>query len=354
MDLCPSTEQQALVEACRSFIEHRLLPVQDNQGSGPAMRTMWSECAELGWFTLGLEESRGGVGYSLVEEALLHRELGRHLVPGPTLWTTLGARVAAYGGRPDVVAAISDGSVRVGLAAPRASRATDQQSPSGPDAHFVDCDDADYVLFLEGELASLFDRTSVEVNAQVPGLDQTVVLATGRIGSARPLVTVTRAQDPVHTRGIVLLAAALTGIAEATRDLSVAYASLREQFGRPIGAYQAIKHRCANMAVRAEAALAQTSFAAAAIVAGLADDDFQARAARLVAGDAAVQNAADNVQVHGGIGFTFDHSAHRYVERAHVCTYLLGRTTDHLQAVLATPVSPAPLPRASAASPSPG
>jgi alkylation response protein AidB-like acyl-CoA dehydrogenase len=119
----------------------------------------------------------------------------------------------------------------------------------------------------------------------------------------------------------------LVGIAEATRDMATAYAKTREQFGKPIGVNQAIKHRCADMAVAADAAVNQLLFAALSVQEERPDADFQVAAARVVADQAALTNARHNVQVHGGMGFTAECDAHLYVKRAH----LLGRTFGGLR-----------------------
>ena len=122
----------------------------------------------------------------------------------------------------------------------------------------------------------------------------------------------------MYRRGAVLVAASLTGIAEATRDISAAHAASRFQFDRPIGVNQAIKHPCADMAVRAELAWAQTLFAALATDERRQDAEFHAIGAKVVAADAAERNVAATVQVLGGMGFTFEHDANLYVKRAHV------------------------------------
>jgi alkylation response protein AidB-like acyl-CoA dehydrogenase len=140
-------------------------------------------------------------------------------------------------------------------------------------------------------------------------------------------------------RASVLAAAALVGIAEATRDMAAEYSKVRVQFGKPIGAYQAIKHRCADMAVRAEAASSQVLFAALSIDEGRPDDAFQAASAKVVASDAAIRNAADNIQIHGGMGYTFEHDAHLYLKRAHVFDRIAGDSRQHLAHLMDLPAA---------------
>jgi alkylation response protein AidB-like acyl-CoA dehydrogenase len=143
--------------------------------------------------------------------------------------------------------------------------------------------------------------------------------------------------DAPWVRGQVLVAAMLSGITEATRDASASYAKLRKQFDVAIGSFQAVKHRCAEQAVRAEAATQATTLAALSVDAGRDDASLQVASARLVAGDYAVTNAADNVQNHGGIGYTAEHDAHLFVKRAHALSLTLGEPSDLSAAVLNAP-----------------
>ena len=125
-----------------------------------------------------------------------------------------------------------------------------------------------------------------------------------------------------------------SGIAEAERDMGARYAIDREQFGRPIGAFQAVKHRVADTAIRAEAAWSQTAVAALRVAAGEGGAQFQASSAKVVATDAAIRNGRDTIQNHGAIGFTAEHDAHLFLKRAHVLDHVLGDTRTHLSIVL--------------------
>jgi alkylation response protein AidB-like acyl-CoA dehydrogenase len=133
----------------------------------------------------------------------------------------------------------------------------------------------------------------------------------------------------------VFSAAQLVGIAEACRDAAAEHAKTRIQFDRPIGVNQAIKHPCANAAIRAEAAWCQTAMAAVMHDEGLAGSRREALCARIVAAEAAEQNAATLVQVMGGMGFTFEHDAHLYVKRAQVLCRMLGDTRALLEELIA-------------------
>jgi alkylation response protein AidB-like acyl-CoA dehydrogenase len=119
-------------------------------------------------------------------------------------------------------------------------------------------------------------------------------------------------------------AAALAGIARAALDMGVAYAGIREQFGRPIGSFQAVKHHCANMAIAANCARDQTAFAAVAVDDDRADAIMQVESALLVAGKAALENAAKNIQIHGGIGFSDEADPHLLLKRAQLLIAISG------------------------------
>jgi alkylation response protein AidB-like acyl-CoA dehydrogenase len=125
---------------------------------------------------------------------------------------------------------------------------------------------------------------------------------------------------------LLLLSAFAVGIAEATRDMAVEYAKTREQFGRPIGSFQAIKHICADMAIRCEAAACQTAFASLVLAEGHAGLAFHATSSKLVAAASAIKNASQNIQVHGAIGFTAEADPHLFLKRAHVIEQLWGDT----------------------------
>ncbi len=140
---------------------------------------------------------------------------------------------------------------------------------------------------------------------------------------------------PLRLRGLALASAVLVGISQAVTDLSVEHAKNRVQFGRPIGVNQAIKHACVDMAVSTEAALQQTLFGAISLRSGRPDAEFQVLAAKVVAGRAAIDNAAHCIQVHGGMGYTDEHNAHLYLKRAHVLDHFFCGSREGLSALLA-------------------
>jgi len=336
MDLLPTAEQDEIITTVRSQLDrdfdlHSLAMLD---GADCVVdRALWRRCAELGWFGLGLSESLGGVGYTLVEEALLFAELGMHATPGPFLPTVLGARLAASAGDGELAAAILGGERLVALAEPEGD-ATLTTTVTGT-FRVTDHGDADLLLVTTDAGAALVDPAAVTIDP-LPSIDPLVPLGVTTLDHLSALVVLEDAGD-LRLRGTVLVSAELAGIATATAEQSTEYAKDREQFGRPIGSFQAVKHRCTDMAVRAEAATSLVRYAALSVVDGLADAPFHTHAARAVAGDAAIANAQVNVQNHGGIGFTWEHTAHRFVTRAQVRTRTMGDRREHLALLLAQP-----------------
>jgi len=341
MDLLPSEEQDEIVATVRDQLA-RDFALTDLAASDGATQVvddvLWGRCAELGWFGLGLAEQHGGVGYTLVEDALLFFELGAHCTPGPFLATVLGARVAAAAGDGELTSAIVAGDHRVALAEPGPGQ------EHGGDAievgaavrgrfRVTDGSGASLLLALHGDAAALVEASAAAIRTE-PSLDPLVPLGTVDLDTP----SLCHVADPeVALTATVLVASELAGIAYATAGQSTAYAKDREQFGRPVGSFQAVKHRCADMAVRADAALNQCRLAALAVAGEHDDATFQAEAARVVATDAAIANAEVNVQNHGGIGFTWEHPAHRYVTRARVRSQVAGTRFSHLASLLEAP-----------------
>ena len=335
MNLLPSDEQQEIISVVRSFLAARLptSSIRDRRNKSSCIAgDVWSECGALGWFGLGLDEQFGGIGYGMAEQALLLREIGRHLASGPFIATILGARVAALAGERDVARAIVTGEAMVCLAEPRAGAVVGPTLSGTFD--LLDAPGAGYALVATPECAVLMSMDSLAHARMLPSIDPAVRLSQVELTNALPLALVMADLDPVFVRATVLVAAMMTGIAEATRDIASQYAKDREQFGRPIGINQAIKHACADMATRSEAAGSQLLFAALSVDEARGDRDFQATSARIVAGHAAIQNAAANVQVHGGIGYTFEHDAHLFVKRASVLDRMFGSSRRHLASLL--------------------
>ena len=305
VDLTLSGDQRLIEQGVCEFLRDRL-PVErlrDAAGAcGGTERALWAELADLGLFGLGIAEAMGGLGLGLAEEVLIARALGRHLV-SPAVLAQMAAPHLALDA--PIRAGLIDGSIRAAFAN-RIDRTF---------AHLIDGEGAGQVIVLDAEGASLLDRDSLGPADAVAGMDETVALA--RIALPAAAAARTAASD----RASLLIAAYLTGIAQGATDMAVAYAKIREQFGQPIGAFQAIKHQCADMATRAAAAEAQT-FHAAVTYGFDRDDAAEVTAARMLSADAALANGKANIQIHGGMGFTAECDAHLYLKRAHLLATL--------------------------------
>lgn len=327
IELQPSSEQAAIVDSVASFLADRL--PRDRLRPEPKPRPnrdreAWPELGALGIFALGLPEECGGAGYGLIEEMLIHREFGRLLVSPAVIATAVAAKIAVSAD-PSLATRIGAGEVFVAPAL---------ADTAGARHHLLDARDAAMVLAWSGDMLSLVPVDSLRDRGELVGVDSTVALEAAIVLGGAVAVAV---GDGPMRQAVLLVCAYLVGIAEATCDQSVEYAKVRQQFGQPIGAFQAVKHRCADMAMRASAAWNLTLFAALAEVAGGADAAFQASAARLIAADAALRNAAVNIQNHGGIGFTGEHDAHLFLKRAHMLDRFGGGTAAQKKRLLAEP-----------------
>jgi alkylation response protein AidB-like acyl-CoA dehydrogenase len=339
VNLLPSAEQEEIVTSSASFLGtnlpaarvRALVAEPENVDAG-----VWRSCGDLGWFALGLPEGAGGVGGSLADEVLLVREIGRSLATGPYVATVLGARVATLGGAPDLAAAIVAGASRVALAVIDHETQVAAEHVTGS-LQLLDALGAEHALVATPDVALLISTADLRDGAEHPCIDEATRLTVGRVDAASAVAVVPAGSDAVYRRGLVLTAAMLVGIAEATRDLAAEHATSRVQFDRPIGVNQGVKHPCADMAVRAEAAGAQTVFAALAHDEGRRDADDHAGSAWLVAADAAERNAAAALQVLGGMGFTFEHDVNLYVKRTHVLIHGLADRRTVLDRLLARP-----------------
>ncbi|MCW2897800.1 MAG: putative Acyl-CoA dehydrogenase [Streptosporangiaceae bacterium] len=336
MDLLSSADQLELVAVASEFFSEQLpiSAIRDRRDEPSAItRKLWSAGADLGLLGVSAGEDIGGAGLDLEDEALLFRELGRGLVPGPFLASVLGARLAGLAGHADLARSIVTGEVLVGLAERRDGEPRGGRPVRGTFDLF-DTPDTRYVLVVDPSGAALLDTASLTDVRTIECIDPGTRLASAQAGGAAPLCWVAAGDDPIRSRGLVLASAVLVGIAEAARDQAVEYAKTRVQFGRPIGVNQAIKHACVDMAVAAEAAWEQTLFAAISLRSGRGDAEFQVLAANVVAGRAALDNAAASIQVHGGMGYTYEHDAHLYLKRAHVVEQFFGSTRDQLGGLL--------------------
>jgi len=318
VDFDVNEDEAALQEGIRSFCAGRfdMETVRGLADTAGVDRGRWRELADTGVFGLRLPEADGGVGLGTTEAVLVFEELGRALVPGPVLATHLAAGLV-------------DGAVTgervIGLV----------ERPAHPVlVEHLDALDALVVVDEEGLHLVEADAISGEPVARpLDPLTPLHVVADLPEGEA-----VGGPDDAARWRleGAVLAAAQLLGIAGATVELGTAYAKEREQFGKPIGTFQAVKHMLADMLTRAEVARA------AVYAAGVTLDDPSvgdparaAHGAKLIAGEGAIANGKACIQVHGGMGFTWEVDAHLYLKRAFVLDTVFGSGDVHAEAMAA-------------------
>ncbi len=346
MDLLPDEAQQEIIDQTAAFLLEAMpidrLRSRDEAAGRPDDAT-WAQIAELGWFGLAIDEDRGGVGFTLAEQALLFREVGRCVGSVSLLATALAAHLAAAAGEQALLAELVAGQKRVGWA--EAIAPHPHGGPGGAEAtriagRFQVFDGAGVALWLAigPSGAVLIDPATATRSEPKPCLDEFTSLAHADLEGA-PAVVAAGADAGLFERAAGLTAAMLVGLSEAARDQAATYARERVQFGKPIGVFQAIKHPCADMAVRCEAAWSQTAYAALALRDGHDDAAFQIATAKSLAGDAAKENAAANLQVHGGYGFTIEYDAHVLVKRTHVLNAIAGTPRFHLRRVLEAPAA---------------
>jgi alkylation response protein AidB-like acyl-CoA dehydrogenase len=338
IDLIPDSDQQQIIDSvsgylAREFPLERLRPAA--AGRRVRERDRWADLAAQGWFGLGLSPEAGGAGFTVVEEMLAWREFGRFLVSPSILATSLAAHLAQAAGELDLAAALANGETHVALASP-AGRLSLGRALSG-ELHLMDSEPGDLLLAWDETGMALFERAALtDIRAAAP-LDGSLTLDRARAEAAPARLFLSFAEAPLRHRANLLLSAGLVGMAEAARDLAVAYAGVRTQFGKLIGSFQAVAHHCADMELRARAARAQTAFAAIALRDGQPHAAFQVPAAAIIAADAAVQNATLAIRVHGAMGYTAECDVHHYLKRAHVFERLNGGARARQAALLAEP-----------------
>jgi alkylation response protein AidB-like acyl-CoA dehydrogenase len=297
MMLAPSAEQRNIAESVTDFLSAEM-PMTTVRRLWDDERSIddktWQRCVEMGWLALSVPEESGGVGLGLAEEVMLFREVGRYAAPGPFRSTALAAYLASRAGDADLLAAILSGEQRVGL----------RVGDLALDAHA-----GDLLLELDDERPRIY-----EIDAVTPLVptDPGVRLA----GVVPGKIVAEVAGVDLLSRARVLAAAELLGVIEAVRDMSAEYAQVRQQFDKPIGTHQAVKHRCADMAIGAYAVTAQVFAAAVTVSEAHPDAAFHAAAAHVLASARARKATADNIQNHGGIGYTWEQDAHIYLKRA--------------------------------------
>ncbi|MHB1527079.1 MAG: acyl-CoA dehydrogenase family protein [Candidatus Dormibacteria bacterium] len=316
MDFTFSSEQRELREQARSFLEAHYAPArvaqlaESDSGWDPAA---WSELAQLGWLGVSVPEELGGAGLSFIEEAILLEEFGRCLFPGPFLSTVGFARPALP----------ADQLAQVAAGQRRWSACLSGQPALVPDLQAVDA-----VVLVSG------DRL-LAVPAQ--GVPATSIDSTRRVGrltsvEGEVLAAGERAQELIGAMRIRLataLALEAVGVAQRVLEWGLEHVRTREQFGRPIGSYQAVSHPLVDTFVEVELARSLGYWAAWCISVEHPQRGLAAAAAKSAAAEAAVHSCERVIQVHGGMGFTWDSPLQRYYKRALWIEHFGGSPAEH-------------------------
>jgi alkylation response protein AidB-like acyl-CoA dehydrogenase len=381
-DLLYGEAEEELRAAVRDLLKERAgwpAVLARTETSEPYDTSLWRVlAADVGCAGLLIPESHGGAGASYREAAVVAEEAGRAVAPVPFLGSAVVATAAALSaGDDELLSGLAEAAVTAALAVPFASKPGSTPAPAvriapprpgdaagqarltGVVSGVVDALPASVLLVpADGVPAGLY-----AVDAGAPGLtvtpvvslDQTRPLADLTLDSvpARPLASgpdAERAVAAALAAGAAMLAAEQLGVAERCLEMTVAYLKERYQFARPVGSFQALKHRAADLWVAISQARAASRYAAACLADGDADAPVAVALAKAACGDAATLAAQECVQLHGGIGFTWEHPAHLYLKRATSSSIAFG-TPDWHRASLASLASLAPAPAAGGPTP---
>jgi alkylation response protein AidB-like acyl-CoA dehydrogenase len=294
-----SDDQVALRDGIRSLLEGKIPMSRVREGFD---RSMFDELTNAGVFSLRVD------GFGWADAAIVYEELGRALVPGPLVWSF--GRDGITGGLDLTV---------------------------GGTRYVEHLDSLDALLVLDHTSISTADPSSLAGSPADWPLDPLTPVTEAASLPALTAVGDADALGALRAQGALLTAAYLVGMADALTDLSVAYAKDREQFGRPIGSFQAVKHLCADMVVRTEVARA-SMYAAACVLDDPSTGDLSRAlsGAKLLANEAAITNGKSATQVHGGMGFTWEVDVHLYLKRAWVLDTHFGSIDTHADTVAAS------------------
>lgn len=355
MDFGFNEDQELLRDSARVFLEAespmRLVRqlMSEEEGHSPAL---WQQLASLGWLGMIIPEEDGGLGLSFVEMALVLEEMGRVVLPGPFFSTAVCAATLLSGPGTGQVArsllpGIAAGELRVTVAwlescgrlDPDAIRTRWRPVAGGIELRgtkvFVpDALGADWIL-VAARAAGSSGREGVDLFLVPSGADGVTIVPLQTLDQTRKQAEVRlegvrlSPEDRVGTEGSgwpqlermaqyarTALAAESCGGAARVLEMSVDYAKVREQFGKPIGSFQAIQHKCADMMVKVESGRSAAWYAAWAIASGAPDVNLASAMAKAYCSDAFRDVAGEGIQIHGGIGFTWEHDMHIYFKRA--------------------------------------
>ena len=365
MDFGFSEEQEMLRQSVRQFLAAECpmtyvrQMMEDERGYG---EEQWKKMVELGWTGLVIPEQYGGAGLNMVDMVVVLEEMGRVVFPGPFFASAiLGGLAIDLGGseaqKQQYLPGLADGTIRATLAQVEESGRWDADgivlpakasggglSLSGTKLFVHDAHNSNLLIVPARTGGSGTDGISLFiVDAKAKGvgirvlktMDQTrklceVTFDNVAIGTDAVLDaggTGWALLDRLVDRAKVALCAEMCGGAQRVLDMSVEYAKVREQFGKPIGSFQAIQHKCANMMVQVESAKSATYYAAWAVANDVPEAHLAACMAKAYCSDAYRFVSAEGIQIHGGIGFTWEHDMHLYFKRAKGSEVTFGDAT---------------------------
>ncbi|QIG43015.1 acyl-CoA/acyl-ACP dehydrogenase [Nocardioides anomalus] len=317
MDFALSEEQQALANTVRALLDKRADAGEDE---------LWRALSEeVGVAALAVPEEHDGAGASLVEAALVLEEVGRSLVPSPLLASVVAAEALLAGGtdeaRAELLPRIAAGELAA-FAVP------------GEPALWAD---RAAVLLVAGDALLLADGPG----RALASMDQTLHLGVVPEAGGREIGDAGAARARADLVGAVGVAALSVGLASRALEMTVAYSRERVQFGRPIGSFQALKHRMADLHVLVEMSRSAAWAAAYAVAHDTPDAERLAHVAKSYCSDALSRVAAETVQLHGGIAITWEHDAQRVFKRAHALGQLYGAPHVHRRLIALAGTAPA-------------
>jgi alkylation response protein AidB-like acyl-CoA dehydrogenase len=370
MDFGFSDEQEMLRQSARGLLEkecastvvRRLL--EDERGYDAEL---WKKIAGLGWTGLTIPEQFGGTGLSYVDLVLVLEEMGRVVLPSPFIWTMMVAeainRAGSAAQKQALLPKIASGDL---IATPALLEQTALWGPEGialqakqsgndfvldgtklfvNDAHVAGCllvaartggsgTEGITLFAIEPGRAGIsltslktMDQTRKLSEVKFAGVKASAADVIGQPGAGWKTLS------DVLDRGKVMLAAEMMGGAQKVLEMAVEYAKMRVQFGRPIGSFQAVQHKCANMMIDVEGAKSAVYYAAWAVSNEVKEAPLAAALAKAASSDAYRRVSADGIQVHGGIGFTWDHDMHLYFKRAKSSEFTFGDATYNRELV---------------------
>ena len=313
-------DQRAIKETARDLLAKRfkLETLRDLAESKAYADDAWTEVSELGWPGIFIAEENGGQGLGVLELVILLEELGYVLAPLPFLSNAAAGLVLQETGATERLPGVASGESRGTVGLVRDGRAN-----LVPDA-----EESEFVVLIDGTDATLIERPDAQIEA-IDAIDPTRRYATVAAGDGESLGDASRARDLIS----LAVAAELVGVSQRALEMAVEYAKDRKQFERPIGSYQAVSHACAEMLKQVEGARSLVYYAGWA--AGAAPDEFSLAAsmAKAYASDAGWNVTASALQVHGGIGFTWEHDLHWFLKRAKTDGVLYGSAREHRERV---------------------